>query len=165
MSLAASCLSLALMVSATSGTVAEEPRAAVAAIDLSAPAITGLAQVLPKTMVAPPAQPGLDRQFRSAAGRPAALPVMYAGFGALQVLDVYSTRRAISSGAVEANPIMKGFAGNAGAMLAVKSAAAAASIFCAEKAWKRNRKAAIVLMAALNGATAVVVGHNLRQAR
>jgi hypothetical protein len=50
-------------------------------------------------------------------------------------------------------------------MLAVKAVSTAASIYFAERAWKKNRKGAIVLMAAINGVTAAVVAHNLRPAR
>jgi hypothetical protein len=98
-------------------------------------------------------------------GRPAALPALYASLGVLQALDVYSTRRAVGAGAGEANPLMQPAAGHAGAMLAVKAVSTAASIYFAERAWKKNRKGAIVLMAALNGVTAAVVAHNLRPAR
>src|SRR5688500_5279111 len=56
--------------------------------------------------------------------RPAALPVLYATFGALQMADAYSTRRAIGTGAVEANPLMKQAAGSSGTMYAVKAASA-----------------------------------------
>jgi hypothetical protein len=168
MSLAASCVSVALLVSAANGPVAEQSAVAAPVLDMSAPAIAASPQVLPTAVdgltpfrVSVAAQP----PWTAAARRPTALPAMYVSFGALQVLDVYSTRRAIARGAVEANPVMKGLAGNAAAMLAVKGAATAVSIYCAEKAWKRHRKAAIVLMLVLNGATAAVAAHNLHQPR
>jgi hypothetical protein len=97
--------------------------------------------------------------------RPAALPVLYTTFSALQLADAYSTRRALKSGAVELNPLMKGAAGNTGTMYAVKAASAVASIYLAEKAWKKNRKGAVILMAVVNGVTAAVVARNLRNAR
>jgi hypothetical protein len=99
------------------------------------------------------------------AGRPAALPVMYAAFAALQGLDVYSTRRAIAGRAHEANPLMRPAAANAGAMLAVKALSTAGAIYFAERAWKKNRKGAIILMAVINGATAAVAARNMRNAR
>lgn len=97
--------------------------------------------------------------------RPGALPVLYATFGALQMADAYSTRRAINTGAVEVNPLMKKAAGNSGTMYAVKAASAAGSIYLAERLWKKNRKGAVILMAVVNGVTAAVVAKNLQNAR
>jgi hypothetical protein len=94
--------------------------------------------------------------------RPDGLPGLYATFGVLQGLDVYSTMRAVNAGAVEANPIMKAAAGNTGAAIAVKAASTAAAIFFTERAWKKNRKGAVVLMAAINCVTAIVVRHNMQ---
>jgi hypothetical protein len=90
---------------------------------------------------------------------------MYAAFGALQGLDVYSTRRAIAGGAQEANPLMRPAAANSGAMLAAKALSAVGAIYFAERAWKKNRKGAIILMAVINGATAAVAARNMRNAR
>lgn len=97
--------------------------------------------------------------------RPAALPVLYATLGALQALDVYSTRRAITAGAQEANPLMERAAANHRTMLAVKVLSTAGTIYFTERAWKRNRKGAIVLMAAINGVTAAISARNLQNAR
>lgn len=97
--------------------------------------------------------------------RPAALPALYATLGAMQALDVYSTRRAMGAGAYEANPLMRKAAGNAGTMIAAKAAATAATVFFAERAWKKNKKGAVILMAAINGAMAAVSIRNLRNAR
>lgn len=97
--------------------------------------------------------------------RPSALPVLYAAFGALQMADAYSTRRALSAGAVEANPFMKDAASSSASIYAVKAATAVTSIYLAEKAWKKNRKGAVILMAVVNGVTAAVVARNLRNAR
>jgi hypothetical protein len=97
--------------------------------------------------------------------RPAGLPVMYVAFGALQLADVYSTSRAIDGGAREANPALRSISRNAGAMIAAKALSSAATIYFAERAWKKNRKGAIVLMAAINGMTAAITARNLRNAR
>jgi hypothetical protein len=97
--------------------------------------------------------------------RPAAVAVMYGTIGALQALDVYSTRRALASGAGEVNPILKDAAGNSGALVAAKVLSTAGSIYFAERVWKKNRKAAVVLMAIVNGVTGAVVARNLRNAR
>jgi hypothetical protein len=97
--------------------------------------------------------------------RPAALPAMYASLGVLQALDIYSTRRAIDGGATELNPAMRSSAKNTGAMLAVKALSTAGSIYFTERAWKKNRKGAIVLMAVVNGVTAAVVANNMKNVR
>lgn len=97
--------------------------------------------------------------------RPAALPIMYATLGALQVADVYSTRHAVGANAYEANPLMRNASKNAGAMLAVKALSTAGTIYFAERAWKKNRKGAVVLMAVINGVTAALTARNLRNAR
>ena len=97
--------------------------------------------------------------------RPAALPAMYASLGVLQALDVYSTRRAVNAGATELNPVMRPSAKNAGAMLAVKALSTAGSIYFTERAWKKNRKGAVVLMAVVNGVTAAVVANNMKNVR
>jgi hypothetical protein len=96
--------------------------------------------------------------------RPALLPAMYAATIALQAMDAHSTMKAIGNGATEANPMMKGVVGNHGALLAVKAGAAAGTIYFAERLWRRNRVAAVVLMAAVNGATAAIVAHNYKVA-
>ena len=92
--------------------------------------------------------------------RPLALPPLYGSFAALQILDVHSTLRALGNGGREANPIMRGAAGSPAAMLAIKMGATATTIYATERLWKKNRVAAIVLMATLNSAYSVIVAHN-----
>ena len=96
--------------------------------------------------------------------RPAALPVLYASLGVLQAFDIYSTSRALNAGAREANPISAQLAPNTGAMIGIKAAATAGTIFFAERLWRKNKVAAVVLMASINGATAAVSMHNMRNA-
>jgi hypothetical protein len=135
------------------------------ALAVTAPAAEATASELAQgALRATPAVPEawmVDRQE----SRPAALPVMYAALGALNAFDVYSTRRAIGAGATEANPLMRRAAGNSGAMLAVKALSTAGTIYFAERAWKKNRKGAVVLMAAINGVTAAIAMRNVRNAR
>jgi hypothetical protein len=97
--------------------------------------------------------------------RPSVLPAMYAALGALQAFDIYSTRRALGAGATEANPLARPTVGNSGAMLAVKALSTAGTIYFTERAWKKNRKGAVVLMAAINGVTAAIAIRNVRNAR
>ena len=95
--------------------------------------------------------------------RPVTLAALYGTYGALQAMDVVTTRRAIAVGANERNPLMKN--GNMAAMIAVKAAAGASTIYFTERLWKKNRVGAVIVMAALNGATAAIVANNHRHAR
>jgi hypothetical protein len=97
--------------------------------------------------------------------RPAALVPLYASLAVLQGLDIYSTSAAVSSGGVEANPAMKAVAGKAWGSMAVKAAATAGSIYFIERAWKQNRKGAVILATVINVATAAVVAHNTQVAK
>jgi hypothetical protein len=97
--------------------------------------------------------------------RPAVLPVLYASLGVMQAWDVYSTSAAMRAGAREANPAAAPFAGNAGSLIAMKATTTAGTILFAERMWKKNKVGAIVMLAAINGATAAVSLHNMRNAR
>jgi len=97
--------------------------------------------------------------------RPAVLPALYATLGAMQVWDMASTAAALKAGAHEANPAAAPFATNRGAMLGLKAATTASTILFAERAWKKNKAAAVVMMVAVNGAMASVAVHNMRNAQ
>ena len=113
------------------------------------------------TTAAPPVYRTLSpTEWVAANRRPKALSGLYASFAALQMFDVYSTRRAISGGAQEANPMMKNVVGNKAAFYTVKAAATIAPMLAAERLWKKNKIAAIAVMAASNGVMAVVAMHN-----
>lgn len=112
---------------------------------------------------APAAAPSVvSARLTGAVSRPAMLPALYASYAALQAYDVYSTKQALSRGAVEANPMMRDVVGNTGAMIAVKSAVAVGTIVAAERLWKTNKAAAIAVMVAGNGVTAMVAARNAR---
>jgi hypothetical protein len=95
--------------------------------------------------------------------RPRMLPVLYGTYATLHALDIVTTRRAIKAGAREVNPLMN--SGHVGTMIAVKAATGVSTMYITEKMWKKNRAAAVILMAAINGATAAVVSHNFTTAR
>ena len=92
--------------------------------------------------------------------RPAPLLPLYASLAVLQGLDIYTTSAAMSRGGVEVNPGMKPVAGKTWASVAVKAAATAGSVYFIERAWKQNRKGAVVLATVINVAAAAVVAHN-----
>lgn len=115
---------------------------------------------------APAAAPTVvSARLTRAVSRPAMLPALYASYTALQAYDVYSTKQALTRGAVEANPLMQGVVGNTGAMIAVKAAVAAGTIVAAERLWKTNKAAAIAVMVASNGVAAMVAARNARTLR
>lgn len=97
--------------------------------------------------------------------RPTILPALYATLGMMQVWDVYSTRAALQAGAREANPAAAPFTGNAASMLGMKAVTTAGTIFFAERMWKKNKIGAVMMLVAINGATAAVSMHNMRNAK
>jgi len=146
-------IAAAFLASMVAGSVAS-------AQEVPAPSLRDAAQ----SQVLPAAAPGTGTAGSALAPqrRPGALFPLYVSFGTLQILDTHSTSRAIDSGAVEANPMMKGLAGNEAAMLAVKAAGTAGVIFASEKIWKKNRAAALIFMIATNAGMAWVVQNNYR---
>jgi hypothetical protein len=98
------------------------------------------------------------------AARPAPLVGLYVSLAGLQALDIASTRRALNAGAAEANPVVAPFAGSPVALAVVKAGVTSATIVASEHLWKKNRKAALLTMIALNAAYGVVVAHNYRVA-
>ena len=123
--------------------------------DAAAPAMTDSA-----TSAQPVSVALSGREWVAANRRPSLLPGLYASFAALQMFDVYSTQRAISGGASEANPLMKTVTGNKATFYAVKAVSTVAPMLLAERVWKKNKVAAIAVMAASNGIMAVVATHN-----
>jgi hypothetical protein len=103
--------------------------------------------------------------FRPQTTRPPVLTALYVSLGAMQAWDLYSTSAALKAGATEANPSLAGMAHNNGAMIGMKLATTAGTIFFAERMWKKNKVGAIVMMVAINGATAAVSMHNMRNAQ
>ena len=97
--------------------------------------------------------------------RPAMLPALYVTLGLMQAWDLASTSAALKAGAREANPAAAPFANNKGSMLGLKAVTTASTIFFAERAWKKNKVAAVVMMVAINGGMAAVAMNNMRNAR
>jgi hypothetical protein len=107
----------------------------------------------------------MTASYASQPKRPAILPALYVTLGAMQAWDAYATNVALKAGAREANPAVAPFAGNTGALIGAKAAATVGTIFFAERLWKKNKVAAVVMLAAINGATAAVSMHNMRNAK
>ncbi len=100
-----------------------------------------------------------------ALARPAALPALYGGLVASQVWDLVSTSAALKAGAREANPVAAPLARNSAGLIGLKAASSASTIFFAERLWRKNRVAAVLMMAAVDGAMAAVAVHNVQNAR
>ena len=93
--------------------------------------------------------------------RPSVLPALYVGCAILQGFDVYSTLKALKGGAVESNPMMRGAVANPIALITLKAAVTASSIYAAERLWRQHhRTQAVVLMAVSNGIMAAVAARN-----
>lgn len=139
-------------------------RAGTSGAAITAPGQLPLSEVVPAAAAA--VDTGVARALNSTPGgptrRPNALPILYASFGALQALDAATTLRAVGRGATEANPVLTGIASNRGAMVAVKAASFASTVYLTERLWKKNRVAAVVTMVCVNSAYAVIVAHNYR---
>jgi hypothetical protein len=94
----------------------------------------------------------------------APLNALYAGFITLQALDAHSTIRALDRGYREVNPLMRWAGSSTAALVTVKAAATAGTIFIAERIRKKHPKRALIFMAAIDAAYAVIVTHHYRAA-
>jgi len=93
--------------------------------------------------------------------RGAVLPSMYATLIGLQAYDGYSTNQGLNRGASESNAILNAVTKYPAAVWAVKGGAAFASIYAAERLWRRHRRGqAIAVMAMSTGIMAVVAANN-----
>lgn len=92
--------------------------------------------------------------------RPAALVPLYIAQATLHGLDVHSTMRGLDRGHREANPLLKN--ATSGQVIGAKIASSAATVWMTEKLWRKNRVAAVVVMAGMNVALTAVVAHNYR---
>ena len=102
------------------------------------------------------AAPAVERELE----RPRALMPLYAMQITLNGLDVHSTMRALDAGHREGNPLFKD--GSATKMIGAKVASSALSVYLTEKLWKKNRVAAVVMMATVNAGMMAVVANNYR---
>lgn len=126
-------------------------------------ALTSTSRFLQTLVRVPPLfVPNVDRpspQVAWSIERPSSFPALSLTYQTLSGLDWYTTTRALTRGR-ESNPLLEPIARHPVALLAAKSAGAAATIYLAERLWKRNRLAAIGVMVAANAATAIVISHN-----
>ena len=99
------------------------------------------------------------------AERGALMPVMYAALGATQTLDLLATTAALDRGAREANPLAAPLTRNTATWIAFKAASTAGTIVFLERLRKRNKLAAVVVVAAINAALAAAAIRNVQNSR
>jgi hypothetical protein len=93
--------------------------------------------------------------------RPVALPVFYASFVGLELYDGYSTSRGLALGAAESNPFVRWAVEHPLSLWAMKGAAAAGSIYMAERLWRHgHRRQAIAVMIVSNAFMGFVAARN-----
>jgi hypothetical protein len=93
--------------------------------------------------------------------RPMILPPLYAGFGALQVFDGYTTTHGVAAGVSESNPFFQPFAGHPAAVWAMKAGVTAGAIAASEQLWRhRHRAQAITVIVASSAVMTIVAAHN-----
>ncbi len=107
-----------------------------------------------------PVRPTYRTPVMNRQARPLALPVLYATLGVLQGMDFYTTQKGMALGAHETNGLIRN--GNSGTTMALKTASTTATIFIAERMWKKNKAGAIALMVATNVVFGAVVANNAR---
>jgi hypothetical protein len=89
------------------------------------------------------------------------LPSLYVGLIALQLYDGYSTSQGLENGGVESNALLRAYADNPTALWIVKGGATFASIYMAERLWRKNHRGhAIALMVVTTGLMAVAAFNN-----
>jgi hypothetical protein len=95
------------------------------------------------------------------ANRGPLLPSLYVSLIGLQIYDGYSTSRGLAHGAIEANTFMSVVTNHPAILWAAKSGAAFASIYIAERLWRRGRRGqAVAVMIASNGLMMAVAASN-----
>ena len=139
-------------IAAVFGVVESRPAAAQVTVDA----------LLPSSVLTSPQTAAIDAPpfAGQASERPAPLVGLYVSLATLQALDVASTRKALSAGGVEGNPLVAPLIASPVGLLALKAGVTGATIYASERLWKRNRAAAVLTMIGLNAAYGVVVAHN-----
>lgn len=87
---------------------------------------------------------------------------LYATTALVQGLDAQSTFKALNAGAVEANSIVRPFAANRPAFIALKAGMAAAFIYAGHDLSTRHKIGAIVALGLVNSVYTAIAIHNYR---
>ena len=148
-------VALVVSMAAVLGVVEARPVAAQVMVDALLPQA-----VLTSRPAAPIDAPTFAVEASARPARPAPLVGLYVSLATLQALDFVSTRKALSAGAVEGNPLVAPLVESPAALLALKAGVTGATIYVSERLWKKNRVAAVMTMIGLNTAYGAVVAHN-----
>lgn len=90
---------------------------------------------------------------------------LYATTALLQALDAQSTFKALNAGAVESNSLVKPFAANRPAFIALKAGMATAFIYAGHNLSKGHKIAAMIALGAVNSLYAAIAVNNYHVAR
>lgn len=88
------------------------------------------------------------------------MATLYTATALGQALDAHSTLSALHSGAKERNPIMGALAKHPPAFIALKAGAAVGLIYAGHSVAKKNKKQAIIVLAAIDAAYFAIAAHN-----
>ncbi len=111
----------------------------------------------PAGIIAP--APGIALQRRLT--DPAFVRKLYYGYAALQLTDGVTTLVSVNRGALEANPLLQQAARNPAAMIAIKAATVAGTIYTLEKLRKNHPIVATASLIAINATLGVVAVNNV----
>lgn len=90
---------------------------------------------------------------------------LYVTTGVVQALDAHSTFKALDAGAEETNPLVRSFASNRGAFIALKAGMTAGIIYAGHHLYKKNKVAGVLALVGVNVAYGFIVAHNYDVAR
>jgi hypothetical protein len=134
--------------------------AALAALMLSTVSVGSVAaEERPSGAAVAPSAAVAKAWAKESGGSSATFKTLLATYGVVQGLDMASTMKARNRGAVEANPLMQGSYAKG---IAVKAAMGAVTMLAMRGLEKKNKKAAVITMIAMNVGTAMVVANNMR---
>ena len=111
----------------------------------------------PAGIIAPSPAIALERRFTD----PDFVRKLYYSYAALQVTDAVTTLVSVNKGAIETNPFLQGAARNPAAMIGLKAATIAGTVFTVEALRKRSPVVATATLIALNATLAVVAVNNI----
>jgi len=90
---------------------------------------------------------------------------LYVTTGVVQALDAHSTFKALDAGAEETNPMVRSFASNKGAFVALKAGMTVGIIYAGHHLYKKNKVAGVLALVGVNVAYGLIVAHNYDVAR
>jgi hypothetical protein len=152
-----------LATSVVAGIVLSFPSLASAQHLMAAPAGPGILNSVETAAVRAIDSKEIEKRF-ARSDRSPLLMSLYGSLGALNALDIVTSRKAIARGGTEQNPLMKNAIGN-NAGIAIKAASTLGTIYMIDRISKKSRKGAIVTAVVANSLAAIVVANNVGHGR